>query len=81
MQGRNKKSFGFSSIASILVIGGFPLGAMIAQAKADVVWDPAGVVLERHQVGQGIYALVPKGASELNDKGLPAATSGGGCRW
>ncbi len=48
-----------------------------AQVKAEVVWDPASVVLESHQVGQGIYAVVPKGAAEANLQGYPVATSGG----
>ncbi len=46
-------------------------------AKADVVWDPASVVLESHKVGEGVYAVVPKGAAAANDKGYPVATSGG----
>ena len=45
--------------------------------KADVVWDPSGVILERQQVGQGVYALISQGAAEENKKGYPVATSGG----
>ncbi len=46
-------------------------------AKANVVWDPASVVLEPHRVGEGVYAIVPKGSAAANDKGYPVATSGG----
>ena len=55
----------------------FLLSNLVSTARADVVWDPASVILERHQVGQGVYALIPKGATEANKKGYPVATSGG----
>ena len=45
--------------------------------RAETVWDPASVILERHQIGQGVYAVIPQGASEANKKGYPVATSGG----
>ncbi len=45
--------------------------------RAETVWDPARVVLERHEVGQGVYAVIHQGASEANKEGDPVATSGG----
>lgn len=66
-------NFYFTSIifCIFLTLG---LGAV---AKADVIWDPASVVLESYKVGKGVYAVVPKGAAETNAKGYPVATSGG----
>ena len=49
----------------------------VSTARADVVWDPASVILKRQQVGHGVYALIPQGATEANKKGYPVATSGG----
>ncbi len=55
----------------------FLLSVSAPLLRAETVWDPASVVLERHQVGQGVYAVIPQGASEGNKKGYPVATSGG----
>lgn len=55
----------------------FLLNNLASTARADVVWDPASVTLERQQVGQSVYALIPQGAAEANKKGYPVATSGG----
>ena len=55
----------------------FLLSTLTSTARADVVWDPASTNLERQQVGQGVYALIPQGAAEANKKGYPVATSGG----
>ena len=60
----------------LLCIGSLFLGPG-PSVFAEVVWDPASVVLESHQLGQGVYAVVPKGATAANAKGYPVATSGG----
>ncbi len=61
------------AVTTILLLLSVPTPAL----RAEVVWDPASVILERHQIGEGIYAVVPQGASEANKKGYPVATSGG----
>ena len=53
------------------------LNNLAVTARAEVVWDPANVTLERQQLGQSVYALIPQGAAEANKKGYPVATSGG----
>ncbi len=53
------------------------LSGVVTTVGAEVIWNPARVVLERQQVGQGVYALIPQGAAEANEKGYPVATSGG----
>ena len=53
------------------------LNGVVTTAEAEVIWNPANVVMERQQVGQGVYALIPQGAAEANKKGYPVATSGG----
>ena len=58
-------------LACLLLSGGMDM------ARAEVIWDPARVVLERQQVGPSVYALIPQGAGEANEKGYPVATSGG----
>ena len=68
-----RASAGIFSIAFFV----FLLSNLVATVSADVVWDPAGVTLERQQVGQGVYALIPQGAAEANKNGYPVATSGG----
>lgn len=57
-------------VALLFFVGATPV-------HADLVWDAATVTLESHQIGQGVYAVVPQGAAAMNDKGLPVATSGG----
>ncbi len=70
-----------SLVPSIIVFFLPLIGSMFLESGAavfaEIVWDPASVVLESHQVGEGVYAVVPKGASDANVKGYPVATSGG----
>ncbi len=76
----NKRIFNtpHSGISLLTVpLAWFLLSAGVSMARAEVIWDPARVVLERQQVGQGVYALIPQGAEEANEKGYPVATSGG----
>jgi cyclase len=76
-RGDNRATFiartGMLSMAFIILL----INSLGSTAGAEVVWDPASVILERQQVGQGVYALIPKGAAEANTKGYPVATSGG----
>ncbi len=53
------------------------LSGGMSMSRADVMWDPARVVLERQHLGDGVYALIPRGADDANNKGYPVATSGG----
>ncbi|MDH3770432.1 MAG: MBL fold metallo-hydrolase [Nitrospirota bacterium] len=68
-------AFRTSTLSMALFV--FLLSTLTSTARADVVWDPASTNLERQQVGQGVYALIPQGAAEANKKGYPVATSGG----
>ena len=71
IQTRSNLTTTIYSISLSLLLG---LGAA---ANAEVVWDPGNVVLESHNVGEGVYAVVPKGAAAANAKGYPVPTSGG----
>ncbi len=56
---------------TIMIVG---MGSWV---RAEVVWDPGSVVLESQRIGDGVYAVIPKGAAEANSRGFPVATSGG----
>jgi len=43
----------------------------------DPVWDANKVTLHAQKLDDGIFAVIPDGASEMAAKGLPIATSGG----
>lgn len=49
-------------------------GAAVAQ---EPVWDGNKVVLKSQKLAEGIFAVIPTGAAEMADKGLPIATSSG----
>lgn len=49
-------------------------GAALAQ---EPVWDANKVVLESQKLADGIFAVIPVGANELAEKGLPIATTSG----
>ena len=49
-------------------------GASLAQ---EPVWDGNKVVLKSQKLAEGIFAVIPTGADEMADKGLPIATSSG----
>ena len=67
----------FRILAEIACVMIFLLGIDLSKTNAEIVWDPASVVLERHQLTQSVHALVPQGAAEANKNGYPVATSGG----
>ena len=73
----NQKRWGVSLFTIPLTCSFLLLSGGVSMTRADVIWTPANVVLERQQVGQGVYALIPQGADEANEKGYPVATSGG----
>ena len=58
---------------SMVVAIGFA-GVSVAQ---EPVWDGNKVVLKSQKLAEGIFAVVPTGADEMADKGLPIATSSG----
>lgn len=41
------------------------------------VWDANTVVLKSQKLAKGVYAVIPKGAAEMADKGNPIATTSG----
>ena len=73
----NLKGLGVSMFTIPLMGSFLLLSGVVTMAGADVIWNPAGVIMERQQVGQGVYALIAQGAAEANEKGYPVATSGG----
>ena len=73
----NLKSFGVGPFTIPLACFFLLLSGVGIIEGADVIWNPASVVLERQQAGRGVYALIPQGAAEANEKGYPVATSGG----
>ena len=75
--GLNSSKHCFWEFIVIVVLANLSVGAYPPALEAETVWNPATVVLEKHQVGQGVYALAPKGAAEANKNGYPVATSGG----
>ncbi len=60
------------ALSMVLAIGF--TGAAIAQ---EPVWDGNKVVLESRKLAEGIFAVIPTGADEMADKGLPIATTSG----
>ena len=58
---------------SLVIAIGFA-GAAVAQ---EPVWDGNTVVLESQKLAEGVFAVIPTGAEEMADKGLPIATSSG----
>lgn len=48
-----------------------------AQSEQEPVWDANIVVLESQKLSDGVFAVIPTGASDLAPKGLPIATSAG----
>ncbi len=65
------------ALAKILLFLAVMIVGVESWVRAEVVWDPGSVVLEPHQLGDGIFAVVPRGAGEANARGVPVATSGG----
>ena len=63
------KKFALSMIIAI----GFT-GTALAQ---EPVWDGNKIVLKSQKLAEGIFAVVPTGADEMADNGLPIATSSG----
>lgn len=58
---------------SLVIAIGFT-GTAVAQ---EPVWDGNTVVLESQKLAEGVFAVIPTGADEMADKGLPIATSSG----
>ncbi len=56
------------------LIAGNIAGAALAQ---EPVWDGNTVILESQQLADGVFAVIPTGASEMATAGYPIATSGG----
>ncbi len=59
------------------VIVGLSFGLATSAVAQEPVWDGNTVVLEAQMLADGVYAVIPVGAQELADQGLPVATSGG----
>jgi glyoxylase-like metal-dependent hydrolase (beta-lactamase superfamily II) len=47
------------------------------QTEQEPVWDANKIILEAQKLSDGVFAVIPTGASELAPKGYPIATSGG----
>ncbi len=62
------------NLAISVVITGCLSGAAFAQ---EPVWDGNKIVLESQKLAAGVFAVVPAGADEMANKGLPIATSAG----
>ena len=60
-------------ILSSLAIG---LTAGIAYAQ-EPVWDANTIVLESEKLAEGVFAVIPTGATEMAENGFPIATSAG----
>lgn len=60
-------------ILSSLAIG---LTAGIAYAQ-EPVWDANTIVLESQKLAEGVFAVIPTGATEMAENGFPIATSAG----
>ena len=60
-------------LTSTIVLAGVA-GAALAN---EPVWDANKVVLESHELADGVFAVVPQGAEEMAKAGYPIATSGG----
>ena len=52
-------------------------GLASAALAQEPVWDANKVVLESQKLSEGVFAVVPTGANDMADKGLPIATSSG----
>ncbi len=63
------KHFALSAVAAIGLVG-----TALAQ---EPVWDGNTVVLESQKLADGVFAVIPTGASEMAAAGYPIATSGG----
>ncbi|MBL4740235.1 MAG: MBL fold metallo-hydrolase [Sneathiella sp.] len=62
-------------LTAALIVGLASL-ASVAIAQ-EPVWDANTVILESQKLTDGIFAVIPQGANEMADKGLPIATTSG----
>lgn len=62
------------NLALSIIIAGSMSGAVLAQ---EPVWDGNIVLLESQKLAEGVFAVIPVGADEMADRGLPIATSSG----
>ncbi|MEE9319536.1 MAG: MBL fold metallo-hydrolase [Granulosicoccus sp.] len=61
-------------VLGVVIAIGFSGAAAIAQ---EPVWDGNTVVLKSQKLATGVFAVIPTGADEMADKGLPIATTSG----
>ncbi|WP_232312633.1 MBL fold metallo-hydrolase [Enterovibrio coralii] len=61
-------------IALSMITATFSAASVLAN---DPVWDANKVQLVSEKLGEGVYAYYPSDAKQLEQKGLPVATSGG----
>ncbi|MBL4908257.1 MAG: MBL fold metallo-hydrolase [Sneathiella sp.] len=59
-----------------LVLGALAVTG-VAKADQEPIWDGNKVVMELKELGNNAYALIPSGASDMAQKGLPIATTSG----
>ncbi len=64
------------TLTSILLASATQLTVITASAS-EPVWDGNTVVLESHELGDGVFAYYPTDAKDLERLGKPVATSGG----
>jgi len=63
--------------AALVISFALALGFSATAKSQDPVWDGNTVVLESQRLADGVFAVIPAGASEMAAKGLPIATTGG----
>ena len=50
--------------------------AATTAAAQEPVWDGNTVVLESQKLAEGVFAVIPTGADDMAEAGLPIATTG-----
>jgi len=60
-----------------LILGALAASTLAGAVLAQPVWDANTVVLESQKLAEDIFAVIPTGADDMADQGLPIATSAG----